>query len=285
MSLKLNYDAERKVTFEVYEGRNVDRMPDLVKDGRIPMSSRAIMRRRLDVLNRKAETPQEEKANEKMKDSWLNNYVDTGDAVFYHPDGGVKIVLDAPIMRELTSESPLIAGTLKLGEIKDESVARYEALDVPELQRKDLGTLRKSLTLAQAKNHPTWKILADGDQGLLNDYMTAIFNFYNISEGAAVYFDDARKVAHGRLWCLGYNYYDSNAFGNDNLDDGDGRLVGVAPEAHVGNVPQSGAHENSKPVEVTLEQRVQHALKAGKSFEYNGTVYVPVADKGVLLGK
>jgi len=250
--MNLNYDTERRISFEIYEGRNVDRMPDLVKNGRVPMSSRAVMTRRLEVLNHKAETPQEKKANEEVKDSWFNMYVDTGDGVFYHPDGSVKMVLDAPIMRELTPESPLIAEALRLGANKDESIARYEALDGQEFKRDDLGTLGTLLTPAQAKKHPVWKVLAGGDQDLLNEYVDAVFKVYGISQGMTVYVDSSREVAYGRLWCLGFNYY-SCAGGYGSLDGNDGRLVGVSAGGAL-EVPRSGDASENKVVVPSLEQ-------------------------------
>jgi len=264
MSLNLNYDAEKKVDFEVYKGKNVGRMPDLVKDGRVPMSSRAVMKRRLEVLNHKTETPQKAKANEEIKDSWFNMYVDTGDGVFYHPDGPVKMVLDAPIMRELTPESHLIDGALRLGANKDESVARYEALDGQEFKRDDLDTLSTLLTPTQAKKHPVWKVLAGGDQDLLNEYVDAIFKVYGISQGMAVCVDNPEEVAHGRLWCLGSSNNRSNAGGINDLDDGGGRLVGVCAGGALEDLPRSGDASENKVIVPSLEQ-VLGVLKSNDS--------------------
>jgi len=51
-----------------------------------------------------------------------------------------------------------------------------------------------------------------------------------------IYFSPVSKVPTGRLWCVDGRNYDSNAYGSGNLSDDYGRLVGVAPEAHVGSV-------------------------------------------------
>lgn len=237
MSLNLNYYAEKQVKFKVYRGENIAQMAELVNDGRVPMSSRAVMRRRLEVLSRKAKTSQEERANAEVRDYWMYNYVDTGDDVFYHPEGGLKIVLDDPIMRELKADSPLIVGGLRLGKTRAESIARYNAIDSPELRRENLGILGRVLTLAQAKEHPVWKILSSENQSLLNDYMDALFEFHKISEGAGVYLDSPREVAHGRLWGFGSEYNNSSATGNIIINSKYGRLVGVVPEAREGNAP------------------------------------------------
>ena len=71
-----------------------------------------------------------------------------------------------------------------------------------------------------------------------------------------------------RSWVAIRTVNSSNAIGNLSLDDSGGRLVGVAPEAHVAR-------------EKALEARVQSALETGNAFEFNGRVYAPVV--GVSL--
>ncbi len=81
------------------------------------------------------------------------------------------------------------------------------------------------------------------------------------------------RQAQGRLLFLSDDDYDG--LGGYGGLDGDGRFVGVAPEA-------LSASTNGAPV---LEERVKSALDAGQAFEHNGTLYVPVNDKRVNLGQ
>ncbi len=60
----------------------------------------------------------------------------------------------------------------------------------------------------------------------------------------------------------------SDTYGDYYLDNLDGCLVGIAPEAQVAR-------------ERVLEARVRSALESGNPFEFNGKVYAPVS--GVSL--
>jgi hypothetical protein len=101
MALKLNATRE---AYQEFYGKNVQQMPKLIADGRVPMNVSQLMQRRLDVRN----------SDVKVKSSYMDNYFDTGDAVVYHPDGRVKIVLDSQTLRDMTPESPRSNGALVL---------------------------------------------------------------------------------------------------------------------------------------------------------------------------
>ncbi|PIZ82764.1 hypothetical protein COX97_03145, partial [Candidatus Pacearchaeota archaeon CG_4_10_14_0_2_um_filter_05_32_18] len=103
MALKLN---ETREAYREFYGRNVEQMPKLIAEGRVPMSVAGLMQRRLDVRNSDAD----------IKGSYIDNYFDTSDAVVYHPDGRVKIVLDSQTLRDITPQSKLINGALVLTE-------------------------------------------------------------------------------------------------------------------------------------------------------------------------
>jgi hypothetical protein len=89
------------------------------------------------------------------------------------------------------------------------------------------------LTADQAKNHPIWQALAR-DQSLLNAYVDKTFveakAKHNYDTNMGVYPDstDSHKLSAGIVLGL---YFRSRLNGRGNLDDGVGRLVGVAPEA------------------------------------------------------
>lgn len=155
MSLKLN---ELKESYKEFYGRNVEQMPKLIADGRVPMNVSQLMKRRLDVRNSDAE----------VKSSYLDNYFDTGDVVVYHPDGRVKIVLDSKTLRDITPTSELRDGALVLTE------GVYKSLQGEEFKDGGFGKINELLSKEDVKAHPVWKVLAR-DQGLLNNYADYIF--------------------------------------------------------------------------------------------------------------
>ena len=220
-SLKLNEPIEK---FKEFYGKNIDQMPKLIKDSRTPLRTAGLMKRRLEVLA----TPGD------IKDAWWGNYFDTGDAVIYHPDGRFKIVTNAePIWKELSPKSKLKNGALILPE------GTYDKLDGESFTREEIkryGIAEKLLTMEEAKRNPIWKALAGGDQSLLDSYVDATFKKakedFDYTDGMMkIWLSQPQEVTAGRLWCVNRLNYFSDANGDYDLDNKDGRLVGVAPEA------------------------------------------------------
>lgn len=227
MALKLNAtrDAYREFSKEASgHPRNVDQMPVLIADGRVPMNVAQLMQRRLDVRN----------SDPDVKSSYMDNYFDTGDAVLYHPDGRVKIVHDSQTLRDMTPESPGSNDALILGEDV------YNTLQGEEFKKDKFGTVNNGLSRADVKSHPVWKVLAR-DKELLNDYVDFIFGEYQgrFAKGTAlddlrlmgVYPDSAGDNPKLRAWCVSGLESRSNANGRDGLGCDYGRFVGIAPEA------------------------------------------------------
>jgi len=216
MALKLN--ATREAYREFY-GRNVEQMPKLIADGRVPMSVAGLMQRRLDVRNSDVD----------VKSSYLDNYFDTGDAVAYHPDGRAKIVLDSQTLRDITPQSELRNGALVLTE------DAYNALQGEEFKKGKLGKVNDGLSRADVKSHPVWKVLAR-DQALLDDYVDYIFTEgkqrFNYDTAMGVYpSSEQGKTPELGAWYVNWLGVRSGAIGRLHLDDGDGRFLGIAPEA------------------------------------------------------
>lgn len=219
-SLKLNEPIEK---FKEFYGRNIEQMPELLKEGRTPLSIAGLMKRRLEVLT----------ASKEVKGAWWTNYFDTGDAVIYHPDGRFKVVLNAAEpMKELNPQSKLINGALVLPE------GLYDKLDGEIFTREEIGRYgiaEKLLTKEEAKSNPIWKALAGGDQALLDSYVDAVFTKakkqYGYDKNMRIWVSQPQEVTTGRLWCVGGLYdSDSNAIGDD-LGCSSGRLVGVRENA------------------------------------------------------
>jgi hypothetical protein len=229
MALKL--DSPREI-YKEFSGkatghpRNIDQMPALIAEGRVPMNVSQLMQRRLDYRNGPAE----------VKIAWMDNYFDTGDAVIYHHTGEVKIVLDSQTLREMTPKNQRNGGAL----ILDPDV--YKALQGEVVKKGKLEKISGWMSKADIKTHPILKVLAR-DQALLNDYADLIFAEKEQRFG----WDDKMKVYLGscdrdkpemracRVKGLGCFFVS----GNGNLDDNDSRLVGIASEAL--DVPGKGA--------------------------------------------
>jgi len=216
MALKLNATRE---TYKEFYGRNVEQMPKLIADDRVPMNVSQLMQRRLDVRNSDAD----------VKTSYMDNYFDTGDVVVYHPDGRVKIVLDSQTLRDVTPNTQRVGGGLLLTEYA------YNTLQGEEFKKGKLRKVNEWISRKDVKAHPVWKVLAR-DQGLLNDYVDYIF-----AEGKQRFgYDPAMGVfpdysivgtSKMRVWCIGRLEDWSYAYGRNDLDFSSGRFVGIALEA------------------------------------------------------
>jgi hypothetical protein len=218
MELKLN--ATREVYREFY-GSKVKQMPELISEGRVPMNVSQFMQKRLDVRNSDA----------KVRDSFMNNYFDTGDAIVYHPDGRVKIVLDSQTLRDMTPETQIVGAALLI----EEDV--YNALDGEEFKKGKLGKVNKHMSREDVKVHPFWKVLAR-DQGLLNDYVNftsaecnerfAFDNVMAIYPELSIETDERVNPGMKTVVVCGLESGDSANIGD--TIKGYGRFIGIASE-------------------------------------------------------
>lgn len=227
---RLRLNDEIVVPFREFYGKVVDQMPGLIDDERLPISVARLMQRRLEVLAGSSDS---------VRNSWINNYFFTGDGVFYHPDGRVKVAISPQIMRELTPESELRLGALVLPDgmydsIKGEEFTRdhVEQFTIDPFEQYP----EARFSLHATKENPVWLALAQGDQNLLDEYADAMFSLIkklkNEDTAMIVSLDRTeRDLAIGRLWLIGNNN-DSNftAIGYSGLEDRYNRLVGIAPE-------------------------------------------------------
>ena len=202
------------VPYKEFYGRNTEQMPQLIEEGRVPISVQGVLQQRLH----------------SGKPDWKDNYFDTGDALAYHPDGKFKVVPDAQILRDMTESSGLRSGALELGD------GVYESLEGQEFTRKDAEKwVERELTSQEAKSNPLWRALAR-DQDLLNEYVDAMFpemkERFDYDANMGIYLSSGdRTVPTARAALVGRLEGRSRLYGRDGLDFGVGRLVGVAPEA------------------------------------------------------
>ncbi len=254
---------DQVVPFKEFYGKNNEQMSKLIEEGRIPLSVAGLMEKRLEVLTN---------SSDEVRSAWWNNYFDTGDGIFYHPDGDLKVVLGAQPIRDMTGDSKLYSGALVLGEDRDSSIAVYSSLDGVELKRSDLeGQVGKVLSKDAVKNHPIWNALVT-DKALLNEYVDATFaqgkERFDYDNMMGVWTSSPQDVATGRLWLVGNLLNSSSAGGNGSIGSYDGRLVGVAPEA-------LGARGNGVPNSKSIVNNV-HAYLTSR------TIAEGVTKKGLL---
>ena len=211
MALEL---SEVIVPYKEFYGKNTERMPELIAEGRFPLSTAGIMERRLH----------------STLSAWKDNYFDSDDAIVYGPENKFKIVRGAQFLRTLNPQSILSSGALAIGN------EAYAGIDGAEFSRKDNGLIfERDLTLAEVKSHPVWQALV-GDQALLDEYAGRMFSEmktrFGYDDAMGMYLASQPKVANARalyvLWLEGR----SRLSGRLDLVVDDGRLVGVAPEAH-----------------------------------------------------
>ncbi len=218
------------------------------------------------VLERRMEAPED------VKEAWRKNYIFTGDGSTAGTEDDHLIVFDAQALREMTPESELYQGAsvlpitrwqeLKSEIEKDNSKGVY--LNAEEVgQAHGQGYVKKNgvWTPANRSVAKTWDALSKGRD--LTSYVQFVSEDSPHSDSLLnVYFNKTTKDGKPtmRSWVADRTCNYSIARG-DYLYGNYGRLVGVAPEAHVTR-------------EKVLEARVQSALKFKKPFEFEGGVYV-----------
>lgn len=259
MVLQLNAPSEGK-RFKEFYGPNNQQMPLLVADGRAPLSSAGLMKRRVEVLDmllsaasgirykRFSDLEKNPKTAPfyQLLVAWFDNYFDTGTGAPRHSNGSMKVAPDAPYLKLLTPKTKLVNGAVPLTNQDYAGLAGVE-FSSAEVER----YWGNYLSRRAAREHPVWLALA-GDKALLRAFADATFALAKERlgyDGKLMYVSPPpvpSEGAAGRLWCvgrLGDNFDYSRADGYDNLDYDLGRLV-------------REAHGAQRAAPRTLEQKV-----------------------------
>lgn len=205
--------VQENLEFREFPGQNIYQMPEIRKAGLVPANAMQVMR---GIIAGKL----------------YGKQYDSVDGIAYHPDGQVKIVLDAQELLELTTQSTLLYGSLVLLDGAWESLEGevFTRSHVIEYGDKWLtNDPAEEASPRYAKSNPFWREFARS-QELHEKYV----DFVSKKLGRT---DDMMKVLFARrpdtptmhLWCLdGFGYSSCSAYGNYSLRNDDSRLVGIA---------------------------------------------------------
>ena len=205
----------------VFDGKTIDKMPELVAQGYTPISVAGIMEQRINAW---------QSGDQELAKKWSSNFFDSADGIIYHPDGRIKVVPESQTLREINSNTPLKwYGSLPLQEGTFDSITEGVEFSKTEVEK----FANKYLKQNEARENPIWLALAQDDKELLKEYVGQVYSKLNDPELMKVRVSEkSPKFECERLWCLGSLGNDSNVFGNNygGLVGINGRLVGVAPK-------------------------------------------------------
>lgn len=196
----LNLPDEEKRFKGYREGRAITMLHRLRKQKRKALSVSRLMQRRVDVLDdflenqlpsveqvKKLEASARKKGSvinghnldklrspveDKVLEAWWNEFYTTADAILTHPDGRVKLVLDAyPLVKGKNWKS-LRNGDLVL---PDGYFDRLKGNNVRQFSRRQLQRYAERLHFAaEARKNPMWRFLAR-KEAVLDSYIDAVF--------------------------------------------------------------------------------------------------------------
>ena len=259
MTLQLSGESERTVDpYREFYGQPRVQMPLLVsgKDEQgnvvdVPCEPASFA----CVLERRMEAPLD------VRGAWQKNYIFTGDGSTAGTEGDHLIVFDAQALREMTPDSEFYQGSLVLPEGawqelkgQKDKVVYLTTEDVQEADGQGYVKKIGVWTPANRSVAKVWDALGRGRN--LTSYIQLVSEDSPPCNSLLnVYFNKTTKDGKPtmRSWVADRTDDDSVAIGDDYLNDDYGRLVGVAPEAHVAR-------------EKALEARVQSALESGRVY-------------------
>ena len=229
--------------FAVYNGRNVDQMPLMLRQGVVPLSVAGFMGNR-----------------ERIMEQFGDIYADTSDLVAYDGERNsdeVRMILTVDNQGRITDNRRGVLELINPTQERTQSRAIalsndfYNGLNfsgVVPLSRKELAKygVDTPLTEAQVLNHPAWRVLlrhSDAvptefayDKGFMEEVVGRTFRQRNVRngsvEGMGVYLDSAQgDTPEMKAWYVLRLGYGSDVGDGGGLDDGYGRLVSVRQKA------------------------------------------------------
>ncbi len=148
-----------------YTGPYNKQMERLIRDGGTPFSIADLIRKRINVQGE----------DNDIKGLWWNNPFNSDDGIAYHPNGNIKIVLNAHPLKQIVPESTLWRNGLILPD------GIYETLGEVELRKDEIEryTSLNDQSKEQLQSNIIWVVLARGDH-LLRDALGLFYMNINI---------------------------------------------------------------------------------------------------------
>ena len=221
MTLQLSAQTEKVVPYEYFgAGRVVDLMPQLTKAGYVPAGIAVL-------VDRRQYAPEEVRANFKTSYFW------TGDSEGADEKGGALLTLDSPLLRQLTPESTLVNGALKLNQEQWKELKADKEHSLYLTPQQVEAAQGKGYVLKKGKFVPANKAVAKAWEHLnrgkgLQAYAQMVSEASRNNDVMQLYFDQSQPSTPTlrSFVLLSFDNY-SDAGGNPNLNNGNGRLVGV----------------------------------------------------------
>lgn len=142
-------DGEKIQIYKAFPGRNIDEMPKLVSESRIPIGVAEIMVRNIELEKRDNE--------EDVKEVYRNNGFTTGDAFISHPSQRFAIIFNSERLRKLNSHTPRKKGALTLTDECFKDALMQD--NVYEIKKEDLIYNNQWLSKQEAFNSKVWRII------------------------------------------------------------------------------------------------------------------------------
>lgn len=164
-NLELNIKSPK---YKIFYGHIRETIPQLISEGRLPITVKEILEERLNVL--------EKNASKKVVDSWWNHRLYTGDITVYNPNGALKIVKNPQFLLRLEPKRATEDYDLILSNNKEEAQTIYEKMKGIEFTHEEVLDLREnhwSKTKKVFMNNPIWKELVNS-QELLGKYYDTV---------------------------------------------------------------------------------------------------------------
>lgn len=155
--------------YKSFPGKNIEQMPKLISEGRVPINVSQVMQERMIFRENQ----------EFLERAWRREEFTTGDAVIYHPDGRIKVVLDSPLVRQMNPSSSEIGGGLRISE------EDFRKSDGGEFKANEFQKVNY-FTKKEAKENPIWQLLAR-DKSLLNGYVDFLSAGYAAEDRMSIY--------------------------------------------------------------------------------------------------
>jgi hypothetical protein len=232
----MEFDSNKQGIYKEFYGRNIDQIPLLISEGRVPMNTSQLMQKRLNGIS-ELEVISED-FSKGIEDFWGSRGFNTFDVVIYNLNRDIKIVLDYQPLKEINPQTQRKCGGLTISE------DFYKTLEGEVLNKDNIGKINMPLTKEEAKVNPVWKVLAR-DQALLNDYVDFVFSkrkrflYYT---GMSVCLNDfsSKKLPEIRLWTISGIEFGADALGFGSIDYDFGRFMGILDKE------KSKTYNNSK---------------------------------------